>query len=136
MQLYDGATLLGTATANGSGTWKFTTATLADGAHSFTVAAADTAGNTSGASVALNLTIDRSTPPSRIESFTDPANQQPWKSYSATMSGGKYTSLTYVMDDGITSAIIYDPYDLEDYRRLSRHLQQQLAGHENHLQLR
>ena len=31
VQVYDGATLLGTATANGSGAWTFTTATLADG---------------------------------------------------------------------------------------------------------
>ena len=36
VQVYDGATLLGTATANGSGAWSFTTGALADGAHSFT----------------------------------------------------------------------------------------------------
>ncbi len=38
----------GTATANGSGAWSFTTATLADGSHSFTAKATDTAGNVSG----------------------------------------------------------------------------------------
>ena len=47
MQVYDGATLLGTATANGSGAWSFATATLADGAHAFTAKATDAAGNTS-----------------------------------------------------------------------------------------
>ena len=31
------------------------------------------------------------------------------------MSGGNYNSLTYIMDDGVTSAIIYDPYDHEDF---------------------
>ena len=52
VQVYDGATLLGTATANGSGAWSFTTATLADGAHSFTATATDAAGNVSAASSA------------------------------------------------------------------------------------
>ena len=58
VQVYDGATLLGTVTANGSGAWSFTTATLADGAHSFTATATDAAGNTSAASSALSVTID------------------------------------------------------------------------------
>ena len=36
VKVYDGATLLGTATANGAGAWSFTTAALANGAHSLT----------------------------------------------------------------------------------------------------
>ena len=36
VNVYDGATLLGTATANGSGAWSYTTAPLPDGVHSFT----------------------------------------------------------------------------------------------------
>ena len=32
VKLYDGATLLGSATANGSGAWSYTTAALANGA--------------------------------------------------------------------------------------------------------
>ena len=32
VKVYDGATLLGTVTANGSGAWSYTTAALADGA--------------------------------------------------------------------------------------------------------
>ena len=62
MRVYDGATLLGTATADGSGAWSFTTATLADGAHSFTATATDTAGNTSAASSALSVTVDSGAP--------------------------------------------------------------------------
>ena len=50
VKVYDGATLLGTATANGSGAWSYTTAALADGAHSLTATATDAAGNTSAAS--------------------------------------------------------------------------------------
>ena len=62
MRVYDGATLLGTATANGSGAWSFTTAALADGSHSFTATATDTAGNTGAASSALSVTIDTGAP--------------------------------------------------------------------------
>ena len=48
VKVFDGATLLGTATANGSGAWSFTTGTLSKAAHSFTATATDAAGNTEG----------------------------------------------------------------------------------------
>ena len=54
VKVYDGATLLGTATANGSGAWSYTTGALANGAHSLTATATDAAGNTSAASAALS----------------------------------------------------------------------------------
>ena len=41
VKVYDGATLLGTATANGSGAWSYTTGTLANGSHSFTATDTD-----------------------------------------------------------------------------------------------
>ena len=50
VKVYDGATLLGSATADGSGNWSYTTAALANGAHSLTATATDVAGNTSAAS--------------------------------------------------------------------------------------
>ena len=62
VKVYDGATLLGSATANGSGAWSYTTAALADGAHSLTATATDAAGNTSAASSALSVTIDTAAP--------------------------------------------------------------------------
>ena len=62
VKIYDGATLLGTTTANGSGAWTYTTAALADGGHSLTATATDVAGNISGASSALNLTVDTVAP--------------------------------------------------------------------------
>ena len=37
LKIFDGSTLLGTATANSSGAWSYTTAALANGSHSFTV---------------------------------------------------------------------------------------------------
>ena len=52
----------GSATANGSGAWSYTTAALANGAHSLTATATDAAGNTSAASAALSVTIDTTAP--------------------------------------------------------------------------
>ena len=61
VKVYDGATLLGSATANGSGAWSYTTAALANGGHSFT--ATDTiGGTTSTTSSALNVTVDTVAP--------------------------------------------------------------------------
>jgi large repetitive protein len=63
VSVYDGGTLLGTAIANGSGAWSFTPSTgLSAGAHSLTVTARDTLGNTSAASSALSITIDTAAP--------------------------------------------------------------------------
>jgi Bacterial Ig-like domain/Domain of unknown function DUF11 len=62
VSIYDGATLLGTATANAAGAWTFTTAVLADGVHSLTVKATDSSGNLSAASPALSVTIDTVAP--------------------------------------------------------------------------
>ena len=45
---------LGSAVANGSGAWTYTTAALANGAHSLTATASDAAANTSAASAALS----------------------------------------------------------------------------------
>ena len=46
VKVYDGATLLGSAVANGSGAWSYTTAALSNGAHNLTATATDAAGNT------------------------------------------------------------------------------------------
>ena len=58
VKLYDGSMLLGTATANGSGAWSYTTDTLADATHNFMARATDAAGNTSMASSILTITVD------------------------------------------------------------------------------
>ena len=62
VKVYDGATLLGSATANGSGAWSYTTAALTNGAHNLTATATDAAGNTGAASTALAVTIDTTAP--------------------------------------------------------------------------
>ncbi len=62
VKVFDGATLLGSVTASGTGAWTYTTAALANGAHSLTATATDAAGNTGTASAALNVTIDTTAP--------------------------------------------------------------------------
>ena len=66
--IYDGATLLGAATTSNTGTWGYTTGTLAQGPHSFTVTATDAAGNISATSNAYAITIDTDAP--QINSVT------------------------------------------------------------------
>jgi hypothetical protein len=70
VRVFDGGTLLGYATANGSGAWSFTTPARMDGLHSFTAVAVDVAGNTSSASGALSVTIQ--TPPPVLPPPTPP----------------------------------------------------------------
>ena len=62
VKVFDGATLLGSVAANGSGAWTYTTAALANGSHSLTATATDAAGNTGAASAALSVTIDTVAP--------------------------------------------------------------------------
>ena len=54
LQIFDGSTLLGTATASSSGAWSYTTAALSSGSHSFT--AKDTVNGTT--SSGMSVTID------------------------------------------------------------------------------
>ena len=58
VKIYDGATLLNSVTASGTGAWSYTTSALANGTHSLTATATDAAGNTSTGSSALSLTIE------------------------------------------------------------------------------
>lgn len=62
----DGATVLGTATADATGAWSITARTLGEGSHTLRAAQTDRAGNTSAPSAGLALTIavPPSTPPS------------------------------------------------------------------------
>jgi VCBS repeat-containing protein len=65
VNIYEGATLVGTGTADASGSWSILlNTTLATGAHSFTARATDAAGNTSDPSATFSLTID-TTPPAQ-----------------------------------------------------------------------
>ncbi|CAO3378138.1 FG-GAP-like repeat-containing protein [Azospirillum argentinense] len=85
--LYQGVTALGTATADGTGRWTVTSASLGDGAHSLT-ATASTSDGTSAASAALTVTID-TTPPTATVRFEDDR-----------IDAVEQTSSAFVIDDG------------------------------------
>ena len=102
VRLYDGATLLGSATANGSGAWSYTTAVLADGAHNFTATASDAAGNISAASAGFSVTIDTTPPGSPADLVID--------SISAPLSVVQGASLNFsyvVKNSGGTQAGVH-----------------------------
>jgi hypothetical protein len=62
--LYNGSTSLGTTSANSSGVWSFTTATLTNGStYTFNATATDGAGNVSAASTNYTVTVDTAAPP-------------------------------------------------------------------------
>src|SRR5262249_24425987 len=57
VKVYDGTTLLGSAAANASGAWSYTTAALPNGGHNRTATATEAAGSTGGAWAALAVTV-------------------------------------------------------------------------------
>lgn len=73
VKVFDGATQIGTATANSSGVWAYTSAALAVGAHSLTSKATDAAGNTSAASTVVTASVT-STSPTAPTSPTSPTS--------------------------------------------------------------
>ncbi|NBS66631.1 MAG: hemagglutinin, partial [Betaproteobacteria bacterium] len=77
VQVFDGSTLLGTATESGStpGTFTFTpSSALTDGAHSFTAKATDQAGNAGASSSIFALTVDTSAPSAPTVALTEAPN--------------------------------------------------------------
>jgi hypothetical protein len=67
VKVFDGATLLGTVVADGTGAWSFTqSSSLGDGAHTITATATDAAGNTSTASTSITITVDTTAPTAAI----------------------------------------------------------------------
>ena len=62
MLVFDGATQIGTASVNASGSWSFTTATLQDGWHPFTAINKGAIGATSSRSAAFGVQVDTRAP--------------------------------------------------------------------------
>ncbi|WP_435184020.1 Ig-like domain-containing protein [Cylindrospermopsis raciborskii G7] len=72
VEVFNGNTKLGNATATGPGIYTFTTTALSPGSYSLTARATDAAGNTSGSSAAFSLIIDTTAPSApTITGFTD-----------------------------------------------------------------
>ena len=62
VNVFDGTTQLGTATANSSGQWHLTTQVLSDGPHNLTATDTDSSGHISASSAAFSVTIDTHAP--------------------------------------------------------------------------
>ena len=97
----DGSTVLGTATADGSGNWSITTSTLSEGAHTLTTKVTDTAGNTSVASAGLAITVDTTAPTAitlSANSVMDVATGT--NTAVATLSSTDTQSVSYTLEAG------------------------------------
>lgn len=92
----DGTTVLGTATADGSGNWSITSSTLAEGSHTLTAKQTDVAGNVSTASSGFTYIHDTVGPVGMALSSTT-VNQSVATNGStvATLSSTDITSVTY-----------------------------------------
>ncbi|MEH2599182.1 hypothetical protein V1278_006095 [Bradyrhizobium sp. AZCC 1577] len=87
VKVFEGTAQIGTATANGSGVWNYTTGALAAGSHSLTAKATDAAGNTGAASAVVTASTGTSAPPAT----------------PATPTIASFSNDTGAAGDGITS---------------------------------
>ncbi len=88
VRVYDGATLIGTLTADPAGNWSLTTGALAEGPHEFAVTATDETGNVSGPSTFYGVVIDLSPPATLVVDPTD----------GTTLSGTTEAGATVLVD--------------------------------------
>ncbi|WP_260923247.1 Ig-like domain-containing protein [Novosphingobium sp. 9] len=99
--VYDGATLIGTATADSAGAWSLTpTSPLSGGPHNFTAIATNAAGAVSGASNVYSVTIDTSTP--AAPTITNVADDAP--DHVGTVPAGGLTNDTSPLIAGTAAA--------------------------------
>ncbi|MGH8855240.1 MAG: Ig-like domain-containing protein, partial [Telluria sp.] len=98
LRLYDtdGATLLGTTTADGAGNWSITSSTLAAGVHTLTARQTDVAGNVSSVSTGLGYTLDTVGPTGMALSATSvPMHGATSGGAIATLSATDATAIQY-----------------------------------------
>ena len=96
IRLYDGMTLLGTATADGSGNWSIVSSALGEASYSLTATATDMAGNTSPASGALVVTVDTTAPTVSVS----PDQTQ--------LVSGQTTQVTFQFSEAVTGFVLAD----------------------------
>jgi large repetitive protein len=121
VKLYDGATQVGSATADGSGNWSITSSTLAEGGHTISAVASDAAGNVGATSGPLAVTIDTTAPIMAITSdvsmlkagetatVTFTFSEDPGTTFTigdVTVGGG---TLGAISGTGLTRTAVYTP---------------------------
>ncbi len=92
----DGTTILGTTTADGSGNWSVTSATLIEGSHTLTTKATDAAGNVSVASAGLDMTVDTTAPTVIITSNV------------STLKAGQTATITFTFSEDPGATFTWD----------------------------
>ena len=112
VSLYDGVTLIGTATATGGGTYIVTSGVLPQGTKSVTTRATDVAGNASTSSPAVSVTIDTVGPTGTLNQAVGQADPSSALSinftatFSETVHGFAGTDITYSGTAGATTATV------------------------------
>lgn len=130
--IYDGATRVGTVTADQSGLWTYTLGVLGPGPHSLTATATDAAGNVSTASGALSFNVDTTAPNGPTVglandtgiSSTDRLTSNATLIVSSAEPGG---SLSYKVDNGTWNST-YNPAALLDGQHTVAVTQTDAAG--------
>ncbi|MBP1207872.1 hypothetical protein JOD97_005958 [Duganella sp. 1411] len=103
VRLYDsdGSTLLGTATADGSGNWSITASTLSEGTHTLTAKQTDVAGNVSSASSSYSYMLDTTAPTAVALSATTVAQSAATNGATvATLSATDANAVGYALATG------------------------------------
>lgn len=108
--IYDGSTFLGFASIHPSlASWTYTTAPLADGAHSLTAKQLDLGGNYSAASTAYEMTVDTVAPTATIARVNGPSTNASTAdflvSFSETVTGVDASDFS-LATSGVTGASI------------------------------
>lgn len=100
VKVFDGTKQIGTATADSSGNWKYTTSALTDGKHTFSAQVTDASGKTSAASSSLAVTVD-TTPPT-APSINTSASAKVEASNTVALQGSAEANSTVSVYDGST----------------------------------
>jgi len=100
--LFDGATQVGTATANGAGNYSITSSALGTGVHNLTVKATDVSGNVGAASAVTAVTVD-TTAPVFLPAGSTPADNATVGDGSANNTADGSVAITLQFDSALGS---------------------------------
>ena len=107
VKLYNGSTLLGSATAGSNGVFSITSSTLSDASYSLTATATDAAGNISSSSSPLSIIIDTTVqPPLNPSKIKNGSWSEYWLTNGETGKGSFYYSAPSVDINGASQTYI------------------------------
>src|SRR6185369_98810 len=112
VEVFDGSTSLGIATADSSGDWSLPSGTLSEGSHTLTATATDAAENTSDPSNSVTLLIDTAVPDPPV--ITSPESGT-YNVNTFTITGTAEAGSTVEVFDGSTSLGIATADSSGDY---------------------